>query len=85
VASIGCAWAIAGRRFGNFTDELYWAEAEIYQVLKACRRTLSIQPWHSFLGMEKRKDFQYKVMLGDADKIAADLRASDAKRQTQHA
>jgi predicted nucleotidyltransferase len=75
----------SSRRFGNFTDELYWAEAEIYQVLKARRRTLSIQPWHSFLGMEKRKDFQYKVMLGDADKIAADLRASDAKRQTQHA
>ena len=34
-----------GRQFGNFTDQLYWAEAEIYQVLKARRRTISIQPW----------------------------------------
>jgi predicted nucleotidyltransferase len=72
----------SGRRFGNFTDELYWAEAEIYQLLKARRRTLSIQPWHSFLGMEKRKNFQYKVMMGDADKIARDLSAADEKRQT---
>jgi predicted nucleotidyltransferase len=73
----------SGRQFGNFTDQLYWAEAEIYQVLKARRRTLSIQPWQSFLGMEKRKHFQYKVMLGDADKIARDLRAADEKRETK--
>jgi len=63
----------SGRQFGNFTDQLYWAESEIYQVLKARRRTISIQPWHSFIGMKKRTDFQYKVLLGDADKIANDL------------
>jgi hypothetical protein len=63
----------SGRQFGSFIDQLYWAELEIYQVLKARQRTLSIQPWHSFVGMEKRKDFQYKVMLGNADKIASVL------------
>jgi hypothetical protein len=62
------------RQFGNFTDQLYWAESDIYQVLKARRRTISIQPWHSFVGMKKRADFQYEVLLGDADKIANDLK-----------
>jgi hypothetical protein len=74
----------SGRRFGSFIDQLYWAEAEIYQVLKARRRTLSIQPWHAFLGMEKKKDFQYKVIMGDADKIARDLQDAEGKRQTDH-
>jgi predicted nucleotidyltransferase len=55
----------SGRQFGSFIDQLYWAELEIYQALKARQRTLSIQPWHSFIGMEKRRDFQYKVLLGD--------------------
>jgi len=62
----------SGRQFANFTEELYWAEAEIYQVLKARRRTICIQPWRSFIGMKKRMDFQYKVLLGDVDKIAND-------------
>jgi predicted nucleotidyltransferase len=63
----------SGRQFANFTDQLYWAESDIYHVLKARRRTISIQPWHSFVGMKKRADFQYEVLLGDADKIANDL------------
>ena len=66
----------SGRQFGNFTEELYWAEAEIYQVLKARRRTISIQPWYSFIGMKKRTDFQYKVLFGDADKIANELESN---------
>ena len=66
----------SGRQFGNFTEELYWAEAEIYQVLKARRRTISIQPWYSFIGMKKRTDFQYKVLFGDADKIANELESA---------
>jgi predicted nucleotidyltransferase len=73
----------SGRQFGNFVDQLYWAESEIYQVLKARRRTLSIQPWHSFVGMEKRKDFQYEVILGDADKITSDLASAQEKRETK--
>lgn len=75
----------SGRRFGNFTEELYWAEAEIYQMLKARRRTISIQPWHSFIGMKKRIDFQYKVLFGDAEKIANELKSaqeSDAEIQS---
>ena len=43
----------SGRRFSNFTDEPYWAEAEVYQVLKARRRTVSFQPWYAFLRMEE--------------------------------
>jgi predicted nucleotidyltransferase len=71
----------SGRRFGNFTEELYWAEAEIYQVLKARRRTLSIQPWYSFLRMEKTKGFKYRVMMGDADRIGRDLMDAEETRQ----
>jgi hypothetical protein len=69
------------RQFGNFTDQLYWAEAEVYQVLKARRRTISIQPWHSFVGMKKRADFQYKVLLGDADNIANDLTSAQKSHE----
>jgi predicted nucleotidyltransferase len=74
----------SGRQFGNFTEELYWAEAEIYQVLKARRRTISIQPWRSFIGMKKRIHFQYKVLLGDLDKIANEL-ALNERDATQQA
>jgi predicted nucleotidyltransferase len=76
----------SGRQFGNFTDQLYWAEAEIYQVLKARRRTISIQPWHSFIGMEKRTDFRYKVLFGDADKIENELKSAQKRHpETQPA
>ena len=71
----------SGRQFGSFIDQLYWAELEIYQALKARQRTLSIQPWHSFIGMEKRRDFQYKVLLGDADKIERDLKSAQKQRE----
>jgi len=74
----------SGRQFGDFTEELYWAEAAIYQVLKARRRTISIQPWHSFIGMKKRADFQYKVLSGDVDKIANEL-ALNERDATQQA
>jgi len=31
--------------------------------------------------MEKKKDFQYKVMMGDAGKIARDLNDAEETRQ----
>ena len=34
--------------------------------------------------MEKKKDFQYKVIMGDADKIARDLKDAEEKRQLDH-
>jgi predicted nucleotidyltransferase len=72
----------SGRQFRNYVEELYWAEAEIYQLLKARRRTISIQPWYSFVGMEKDPNFKYKVMLGDPDRIAKDLIESEKKRSS---
>jgi predicted nucleotidyltransferase len=71
----------SGRQFGNFTDQLCWAETEVYQVLKARRRTISIQPWHSFVGMKKRADFQYEVLFGNADKIANDLKSAQKSHE----
>jgi len=63
----------SGRRFNTFVDQLYWAQREILLMLKARQRTISIQDWHSFLGMKKDKNFQYRVLIGDADRIANDL------------
>lgn len=83
-AHLRYAWE-SGRQFRNFTEELFWAETEIYQVLKARRRTISIQPWHSFIGMKKRSDFQYKVLFGDAGRVANELKLAqkrDAERQS---
>jgi len=34
--------------------------------------------------MEKKKDFQYKVIMGDADKIALDLQDAEVKRRADH-
>jgi predicted nucleotidyltransferase len=69
----------SGRSFSRFIDELTWAHDEVMLALKARKRTISIQPWYSFVGMEKELGFQYKVIIGDADKIAQELRDAEAK------
>jgi predicted nucleotidyltransferase len=63
----------SGRSFTRFIDELTWAQDEVMLALKARKRTVSIQPWYSFVGMGKEQDFRYKVIVGDADKIAEEL------------
>jgi hypothetical protein len=70
----------SGRRFSNCTEEIYWAEHEIYQVLKARKRTISIQPWRAFLEMEKTPSFRYRVVMGDPERIARELQTAEGKR-----
>jgi predicted nucleotidyltransferase/predicted transcriptional regulator len=68
----------SGRSFSRFIDELTWAHDEVMLALKARKRTISIQPWHSFVGMQKHQGFQFKVVLGDAKKIAEELKDAEA-------
>ena len=37
----------SGRHFKNIVEECYWPEIEILQILKARKRTISIQDWES--------------------------------------
>jgi len=73
----------SGRSFSRFIDELTWAQDEVMLALKARKRTISIQPWYSFVGMEKEQDFRYKVIVGDADKIAEELKDAAAKSKAK--
>lgn len=62
-----------GRRFSNIVEELCWPEQEVRLRLKARTRGLSLHSLDEFFKMEKDKDFAYKVLIGDADKIAIRL------------
>ena len=75
----------SGRSFARFIDELSWAQDEVMLALKARRRAVSIQPWYSFVGMEKKDDFRYKVIMGDADTIAEDLQDREGRRKAASA
>jgi predicted nucleotidyltransferase/predicted transcriptional regulator len=63
----------SGRSFSRFIDQLTWAHDEVMLALKARKRTISVQPWSSFIAMEKDTGFKYRVLLGDAESIRAEL------------
>jgi predicted transcriptional regulator/predicted nucleotidyltransferase len=71
----------SARSFSRFIDELTWAHDEVLLALKARKRTISVQPWSSFVGMEKDADFKYKVLLGDAESIRAELNGKRTEGQ----
>jgi hypothetical protein len=70
----------SGRSFSRFIDQLTWAHDEVMLALKARKRTISVQPWSSFIGMEKETSFKYKVLLGDAESIRAELKGMDMEQ-----
>ena len=75
----------SGRSFSRFIDELTWAQDEVMLALKARKRTISLQPWYSFVRMEKNKDFSYEVLLGDPESIRAELeRTGNEQKQREH-
>lgn len=63
----------SGRSFPTFIDRLRWHEAEIYKVLKAGKRTISIQTWDAFQRMARDGDFRYEVIFGDPEEVRADI------------
>jgi predicted nucleotidyltransferase len=68
----------SGRTTKTITDHLAWPSEQVKLRLKNRTRTISIQPWDSFLEMPKSPTFQYRVLLGDSKQIAREL--STAKR-----
>jgi hypothetical protein len=68
----------SGRRFGSFFHELGWAEIELPQILRARKRTINLQPWNVFLKMAvKNPDrIPYKVVFGNAEEVAAEIRSA---------
>jgi len=67
----------SGRRFSTFFHQLAWAEMELLQILKARKRTITIQPWNVFLKMAARNPerIPYKVMFGGTEEVAAEILA----------
>jgi predicted nucleotidyltransferase len=71
-----------GRRFSNIVEYLYWPEREVMLHLKARTRGLSLHPMDDFVGMRKDNNFAYKILIGDADKIAEQLAKQVAANAT---
>jgi hypothetical protein len=67
----------SGRRFSTFFHQLAWAEMELPQILKARKRTITIQPWNVFLKMAARNPerIPYKVVFGSTEEVTAEILA----------
>ncbi len=59
--------------FSNFIDELSWPKYEVQHYLKARTRGLSVHALDDFISMQKDKNFAYRVLRGDADRVATQL------------
>ena len=68
----------SGRNFSNIVDWISWPNTELCQILKARKRTIAIQDWHTFLRMAvgNPDHFQYKVVFGNAEDVAAEITRS---------
>lgn len=73
------AWD-SGRDFSGFEAEIDWPRQEVLLMLKARKRSISIQSWCSFVEMEKPRNFRYKVLLGDANQIRCELDKAQRER-----
>lgn len=60
------AWN-SGRSFSTFEEEVDWPRREVLLALKSRKRSISIQPWLSFVEMSKAPDFQFKVLIGEQE------------------
>lgn len=76
------AWD-SGRTFSSFEEEIFWPRQEVLLALKSRKRAISIQPWHSFLEMEKARKFRYKVLLGDVNEVRRELVAARRKQKRE--
>lgn len=68
-----------GRSFSSFIEELDWPRREVLLHLKARTRGLSLHEIYDFLGMAKDANFAYKVLVGDANRIAERLAERERK------
>ena len=67
----------SGRHFSNIVEWISWPNTELRQILKARKRTIAIQDWHTFLRLAvgNPDHFLYKVVFGSSENVAAEIRA----------
>ena len=68
-----------GRRFSNMVEHLYWPEREVMLHLKARTRGLSLHSMDDFVCMREDNNFAYKILIGNADRIAEQLAKQDGR------
>ena len=76
------AWD-SGRSFSTWEEEVDWPRREVLLMLKSRKRSISIQPWYSFVEMEKSTNFRYKVLLGDARQVGRELAKAQRERMQE--
>jgi hypothetical protein len=67
----------SSRHFSNIVEWVSWPETELRQFLKARKRTIAIQDWHTFLRMTASSldHFQHRVVFSSAEEVEAEIRA----------
>ena len=70
----------SGRACQRIGYELDFPRLEVFVFLKQRKRTLSLHSLYDFIGMEKRENFSYEVLLGDKDAIAQELEEAANRR-----
>lgn len=65
----------SGRRFSNYVEFLSWSETELFQILKARKRTIKIQDWHAFTRLVAKdpERVNYKIVFGDPERVKAEI------------
>ncbi|MFP5236650.1 MAG: nucleotidyltransferase domain-containing protein [Acidobacteriota bacterium] len=63
----------SGRVGRGLLDVWQWPELEVKLFLKNRKRTISLHSFYDFQTMPKADNFSYEVLLGDPEKIKADL------------
>lgn len=72
----------SGRNFGSFLEGAVWHHTELLQMIKARKRTISLQLWHSFLELAAAPGFRYSIVFGNADDVAQEIAEPRAKAAT---
>lgn len=68
----------SGRKFSNVIEFLTWPQTELFQILKARKRTICIQDWHAFIRLVAKDpdNFAYRIVFGAADRMTAEIKAA---------
>ena len=65
----------------NVDGDIYeWPELQVKLRLRNRQRSISLQPWYSFISMDKHPSFEYRALLGDGAAIAEELAQSASKK-----
>lgn len=73
----------SGRIGRGVLDVWQWPELEVKLFLKNRKRTISLHSFYDFQTMPKAENFSYEVLLGDPEKIKADLLEGEAMEKAE--